>query len=96
MAVCGWCDQEMTTNVSCSVEFLHRDGVPVAMVPWGQERGWQASGPCGDCGAPRGGFHHLGCDVQRCAVCRGQMFTCGCRFDEDGPDEDADEWAIDA
>lgn len=43
---------------------------------------------CGDCGVVRGGHHHLGCDMQRCPLCRGQMMLCDCRFDEDGPDED--------
>ena len=26
--------------------------------------------------------------MQQCPLCRGQMMTCDCRFDEDGPDED--------
>jgi hypothetical protein len=79
MAVCTFCDQEMTTARSCSVGVLHRAGTPVAMIPW------RRAGRCGDCGVSRGGFHHLGCDTQRCPSCGGQMIMCGCRFDEDGP-----------
>jgi len=85
MAVCTWCEREMTIADSCSVEVLHRHGEPVAMIRLGR----RAEQRCGDCGTAPGGFHHLGCDMQRCPVCRRQMITCGCRFDEDGPqDED--------
>jgi hypothetical protein len=35
-----------------------------------------------------GGLHHLGCDMQICPCCGGQLLSCGCRFDEDGPDDD--------
>ena len=96
MATCRWCYEEMTTSVSCSVESMHREGVPVAMVRWGNERRWRARGRCGDCGVALGGFHHLGCDIQQCALCGGQMITCGCRFDEDASDGDDDDWGDDA
>jgi hypothetical protein len=88
MAICMWCDQEMTTGLSCSVSALHREGQRVEITRWGSEPGWTASGRCGDCGTMPGGFHHLGCDVQRCALCGDQMSSCGCRFDEDEPEED--------
>jgi hypothetical protein len=78
----------MTTAESCSVEALHLDGAPVPMVTWGRERGWSTRGRCGDCGVMPGRFHHLGCDVQQCPLCARQMFSCGCRFDEDDPDGD--------
>lgn len=88
MAVCRYCDREMTTATSCAVEAMHLDGRRVAMVPNGTEPGWPSGQRCHDCGVQPGGFHHLGCDMQRCPLCRGQMMLCGCRFDEDGPDED--------
>lgn len=99
MAVCTWCEREMTAAVSCSVQELHRGGVPVRMVPWGREPGWSATARCHDCNVRPGGFHHPGCDVQRCGLCAGQMISCGCRFDEDGPDTDDeddedDDWSI--
>lgn len=90
MAVCTWCDQEMTTARSCSASVLHRNGTSISMIPYGGERGWGTSPRCGDCGVRSGGFHHLGCDIQCCPVCRGQMISCGCRFDEDEGDEQDD------
>lgn len=91
MATCRWCDQEMTQARSCTVDALHRGGERIEMVRWGDETGWRARTRCHDCGVAPGALHHPGCDIQQCAVCGRQMMTCGCRFDEDGPDEDEDD-----
>jgi hypothetical protein len=88
MAICDWCNREMTTARSCTVADLHLDGVSVPMVPWGREPGWRATSRCHDCGVLPRQLHHLGCDVQRCPLCGDQMMSCECRFDEDGSDEE--------
>lgn len=94
MAVCTYCSQEMVGGSSCSVEVLHRDGAAFPVQKVSQRDGPRTgdkAGRCGDCGAPAGGFHHLGCDMQRCPCCRGQLMCCGCWFDEDGTDIADDE-----
>ncbi|MGE0141580.1 MAG: hypothetical protein AB7R77_27595 [Ilumatobacteraceae bacterium] len=95
MAECSWCLREMSTGSTCTVSALHRDGVRIDMIPFGSERPpFAVADRCGDCGVVRGGFHHPGCDIQRCAGCGGQMLSCGCRFDEDGDDDwdSEDDW----
>jgi len=83
MAVCTWCDREMLTARSCTVSEFHLRGERVEMIRFGDEVFSGRSPQCGDCGVDRGGLHHPGCDLQQCALCGGQMLSCGCRFDED-------------
>lgn len=35
---------------------------------------------CHDCNIlnKKGNMHHLGCDVERCPKCKGQLISCGC------------------
>lgn len=35
-------------------------------------------GKCLGCGIKHGGIHHLGCDVEECPRCGGQLITCYC------------------
>ena len=89
MSVCEWCNQDMLTADSCTVAVLHRQGQQISMTRYGDERDAPSTQyRCGDCGVRRRGWHHLGCDLQECPLCRRQMMSCGCSFDEDAVDLD--------
>lgn len=39
---------------------------------------------CTDCGAEEGELHELGCDMERCPFCGGQLITCDCPYKQLG------------
>ena len=45
---------------------------------WGADRQ-----PCHDCAVVKGQLHVVGCDVERCPLCGGQVLTCECDYDGD-------------
>src|SRR5262249_38940904 len=103
MTTCAWCEQEMSTAASCTVTSFHVGGEPIPLPRYPTRRTLGLR--CGDCGVKPGGAHHPGCDLARCPLCGGQLFSCGCRFDEDrldhpdpdDPDDpDGDPWESDA
>jgi hypothetical protein len=73
MAVCNYCGLEMMAAVSCTDTPIVIRGLEYKPIRNGRKRG-----RCGDCGAPPGGVHHHGCDMERCPACRGQSISCGC------------------
>lgn len=74
MAVCDSCGREMLGSVSCTLERL------ILVDGSYQRRRFtsRSASSCGDCGSPRRGLHHPGCDMEPCPRCRGQLISCGC------------------
>lgn len=68
MGICTGCHQEMMRGISCSVVFYGRDRRVL-------HKGKDA---CHDCYCPPNGYHHPGCDAERCPKCGGQVISCRC------------------
>ena len=64
MAVCDYCEKEMMNEgISC----IDNGSMPNDL-----------DKPCHDCNCRVGGFHHPGCDMERCSKCSGQRISCDC------------------
>lgn len=59
--------------------------------------GYQAEGSCfcSACGVAEGEYHLLGCSVEVCPWCDGQLSNCNCRFEQLGLDEIEEEEQLD-
>jgi hypothetical protein len=75
----------MMQSAACTLDFYDDfgDGREYPRVRYGDEDHTDIPDRCHDCGAPHGGFHHPGCDVERCPRCGGQAISCECTPDED-------------
>jgi hypothetical protein len=91
MAVCEICHQEMHDADGCVRKPLHMEEGDFEPVRFGNETDprWKEYAAkvarCGDCDAKPGNYHHLGCDIEECPRCAGQLISCECN---DYPDEE--------
>jgi hypothetical protein len=84
MAICEDCNREMTLAASCEARAVDLADARYLRIPYRPE--WNAGDStirCHDCGVRPGGFHHFGCDMERCPRCHGQLFCCDCWPDDD-------------
>lgn len=49
---------------------------------------------CHDCGCQEGDLHGLGCDMESCPFCGGQLISCDCVYDQLGIDAGPGTWAF--
>ena len=86
MAKCEYCNKEMQTGKSCSFKYLiDSDGKFYKRIKAGDD-GDFAEGEedcdCHDCAVKVGGYHHFGCDAERCPKCGMQLLGCECDWEE--------------
>ena len=83
MALCLACGNEMRSALSCLKLGYRYEGDLKAYEPvrYGDEEddwGGRSGRNCHDCNCPPGAYHHVGCDVERCPRCGGQVISCDC------------------
>lgn len=82
MAICKYCSREMLKAKSCFKVPMKIKGKLYNPLKFGEEGYDEESERCHDCNVSIGGYHHVGCDMERCPACGGQLISCGC-LDED-------------
>lgn len=80
MAKCNICGKEKGKSVGCDWASFEIDGRSYERVRYGDEiaAGAQETPWCHDCGTPVGGFHHPGCAVEECPLCKKTVQSCEC------------------
>lgn len=76
--VCGFCDNEMkaASTVSCVLQpVVFCDGKKLPTVRYDDD-----DRRCPDCNIASGGYHHPGCDMERCPRCGEQLISCDCEL----------------
>jgi len=81
MSKCNVCGKEKAENVSCDWTFFEMDGREYERVKYGEEKRCdfaEESPYCQSCGTPAGGYHHPGCEIEECPICKKTVFNCEC------------------
>lgn len=75
-AICEDCDQRMDSGNGCCADLIFIGSKCYRrIVNAADTDSYEA---CKDCNVKTGQYHHLGCDMERCPSCHGQLISCGC------------------
>jgi len=76
---CKFCMRNMlsASTTSCDCSTAISDGMIYDAVPFTEGK---PDARCPDCGVAIGGFHHSGCEQERCPKCDGQLISCRCNL----------------
>lgn len=90
---CEWCnqDKEDKKTVTCIGDGTIVEFPDGEMLRASTEHGNELDGRCHDCNVEHGGYHHPGCDMERCPRCGRQIVTCDCFARCDGVGEECEE-----
>lgn len=72
---CLFCRNKLKISACCRAKFMEIDDEPFERIP--NDSGEEMD-ICGDCDAELGELHHMGCDMEQCPACRGQLISCDC------------------
>ena len=77
MAECEDCKQEMLHSKTCDFDMIRINGKTYKR----NTEYTDVNEYCHDCGILNGGVHLMGCDIERCPICDGQMISCECDYE---------------
>jgi hypothetical protein len=80
MAQCQWCEQDMPSVDGCTVTFFDDflEQGPTQRLKYGEEGAPPPNERCRDCECLVGHYHHPGCCIEVCPVCKEQAMSCDC------------------
>lgn len=92
MTKCEECSKNMGIVSSC-ISTIKRNGKVYNKIPYVNTYVTKnrSEHRCHDCGVLWNGFHHCGCDMERCPMCGGQMISCECNYTDE---ENKEFWNI--